>query len=521
MQGKWNRGIALIVCAVLAVSGPAVSVYGQEIHSESVVLAETDTADEENIINQDDIRENSGDNSYESDIMINEVLDETESESEMTTEKVEIEETEETALESAKESVEDYEAGNEAKISAFVKRFYQLILQREPVNNEEAGWVSKLMSQQMEVPEIAEGFFYSPEFLGRNLDTESIVRICYRTFLNREADRDGMIDWMVALDRGSSMRYVLSGFIMSQEFSEICSDYGLARGTIASDENRDQNMQLTRFVYQCYTTFLGRNKEQTLADIDGINTWTGRLLSDMTIRCAREVAEGFVFSEEFTNAELSDREYITRLYRGIFGRQPDTGINNWLQALSNGQSRKDIFKGFIYSDEFKSMVGRFGMSTEEVVETPPADEKEEEHSLLYNTVLSEDDTYMLLCLVTCEADYGSYDVSLGVANVVLNRMKSSAYPDSIYGVIFDTYNGAYQFVPAAGALQSRMSWGVDAIVETFPYAYKAVMDALKGQNNIGNRIGFATPEYVYSWGSWTKDWYRISGTNTVFYSMLW
>ena len=61
-------------------------------------------------------------------------------------------------------------------------------------------------------------------------------------------------------------------------------------------------------------------------------------------------------------------------------------------------------------------------------------------------VYSADDIYWLSRIINAEAGGEPFLGKIAVGNVVLNRVRSSSYPDSIWGVIFDRRNGV-QFSP--------------------------------------------------------------------------
>lgn len=50
--------------------------------------------------------------------------------------------------------------------------------------------------------------------------------------------------------------------------------------------------------------------------------------------------------------------------------------------------------------------------------------------------VSNEEIYLLACIIDWEAAYEPYEGKLAVANVVLNRVRSSNYPNSITGVIY-------------------------------------------------------------------------------------
>lgn len=61
---------------------------------------------------------------------------------------------------------------------------------------------------------------------------------------------------------------------------------------------------------------------------------------------------------------------------------------------------------------------------------------------------SEDDLYWLSRIISAEAKGEPMKGKLAVGSVVLNRVKSKDFPNTIYGVIFDR-NGGVQFTPVA------------------------------------------------------------------------
>ena len=61
---------------------------------------------------------------------------------------------------------------------------------------------------------------------------------------------------------------------------------------------------------------------------------------------------------------------------------------------------------------------------------------------------NKDDLYWLSRIISAESQGEVLRGKIAVGNVVLNRMRSSSYPNTIYGVIFDRKNGT-QFSPVA------------------------------------------------------------------------
>lgn len=61
---------------------------------------------------------------------------------------------------------------------------------------------------------------------------------------------------------------------------------------------------------------------------------------------------------------------------------------------------------------------------------------------------SDEDVYILACLVYHEARGESFEGQVAVAEVVLNRMLSDYFPDTVEEVVFQKYGDVWQFSPA-------------------------------------------------------------------------
>ncbi len=98
---------------------------------------------------------------------------------------------------------------------------------------------------------------------------------------------------------------------------------------------------------------------------------------------------------------------------------------------------------------------------------------------------AEGDRYLLANLIYCEAGGEPYAGQLAVGAVVINRVLSSVYPDTVTGVIYQNK----QFSPVGSG---RLAL---ALAENRATAacYKAADEAMAGQTNVGNCVYFRTP----------------------------
>lgn len=128
--------------------------------------------------------------------------------------------------------------GSAEQVQSFVSRFYVQCLERQPDPEGLNEWVGRLLNGSKTGADVAEGFVSSEEFLNRNHSNEEFVTILYRAFFNREPDSSGYNSWLGKLAGGASRRTVLDGFLKSQEFAELCNNYGIIPYAGASTETR-------------------------------------------------------------------------------------------------------------------------------------------------------------------------------------------------------------------------------------------------------------------------------------------
>lgn len=120
-----------------------------------------------------------------------------------------------------------------APIERFVSRFYTLCLERSADQTGLYGWVNNLKNQYMNGAQMANSFFFSKEFLNRNVSDEKYVELLYKTLMGRSPDQSGKNGWLNQLKGNHMSRFdVLKAFAESNEFTNICNTYGIARGTL-------------------------------------------------------------------------------------------------------------------------------------------------------------------------------------------------------------------------------------------------------------------------------------------------
>lgn len=114
-----------------------------------------------------------------------------------------------------------------AGATMFVYRIYEKALGREAELVGLNDWAGAIARGEMSPETVAQSFFHSVEFLNKNYDDETYVKLLYRTFMGREYDDGGLADWTQRLSQGATRDEVMAGFSRSEEFKEIMASYGL------------------------------------------------------------------------------------------------------------------------------------------------------------------------------------------------------------------------------------------------------------------------------------------------------
>ena len=232
-------------------------------------------------------------------------------------------------------------------IRDFVDRIYIYVLDREPEQEGAAYWTNELYEFKRTGAEVAEGFIFSEEFESRKLSDKEYLTILYKTFFGREPDDAGMNHWLSVLSSVSqTRREIAKSFIYSQEWADTCATYGIKSGGELKPAAKITPTELTyAFVERMYTTAMLREY-----DPEGREYWAMQLANFETT--GEEVGASFFLSKEMEDYDLSDQEYVNRLYKTFMDREADAdGIAYWLDYLKT-HTRKEVVYGFTRSPEF-------------------------------------------------------------------------------------------------------------------------------------------------------------------------
>lgn len=124
----------------------------------------------------------------------------------------------------------------------------------------------------------------------------------------------------------------------------------------------------------------------------------------------------------------------------------------------------------------------YGETMEEIRAREEAEREAKRHVNYGEYTTDADTTLLLAALIQCEAGGESYEGQVAVGAVVMNRVRSAAYPNTIHGVIY----ASGQFTPAQSGKVNRV-YESGRIKES---CIQAAQEALSGVSNVGDLTHF-------------------------------
>lgn len=136
-----------------------------------------------------------------------------------------------------------------------------------------------------------------------------------------------------------------------------------------------------------------------------------------------------------------------------------SSINEAASNLSDAQSDVSSLEGEIANMEALEEQLELQKAQEDAARLAAIKEEEQEDLSNIEVSASDGDLYLLGAIIQCEAEGESYEGKLAVGSVIINRVKSSYFPGSISGVVYQSG----QFSPvASGRLAYRLGAGVNS-----------------------------------------------------------
>ena len=180
-----------------------------------------------------------------------------------------------------------------------------------------------------------------------------------------------------------------------------------------------------------------------------------------------------VMATGFTSQAASERPEVTTITET---KKEDANTHTAVQTISqnivaSAQEMTDASQQVIAENIAKK-------EEEERIAREKAEQAEREAREAYVRANQE----LMASIIYCEAGNQPYEGQVAVGAVIMNRVKSGSYPDSIEAVIYQSG----QFGPAATGWLNRVR-SSKGYSQT---ALQAAVDALNGSNPIGNCLYF-------------------------------
>lgn len=241
------------------------------------------------------------------------------------------------------------------------------------------------------------------------------------------------------------------------------NDYALLEGMLGADSVSDM---LNYYDYVSAISAYDEKKLQDFQDIrDQIEQEEKKLQEERT-----ELAE-YRVEVEAEQAKVSG--YISTT---------SGDIAESAGQLSNAQAEAEAYEARIKAQDANIAALKKKLAEEQAMSRLSAQSAKRDIS---QVSFAEGDRYLLANLIYCEAGGEPYAGQLAVGAVVINRMLSSVYPDTITGVIYQKS----QFSPV-GSGRLAIALAEDRAT---PACYQAADEAMAGVSNVGDCVYFRTP----------------------------
>ncbi|MEH7113950.1 cell wall hydrolase [Neobacillus niacini] len=225
----------------------------------------------------------------------------------------------------------------------------------------------------------------------------------------------------------------------------------------------------------------------------------------VTVACVATFA--FIGLQNTTVEAITEYQVVKVDSLTTVGQPQDLILKEVQQAINSYDERKEYIA---YKPNSKSL--EIAKQAEE--ETPsldtqsadPSIEAPEQEVVAPTLSISNEEKDLLARLVDAEAKGETFDGKVAVATVVLNRVDSPEFPNSISGVINEVVGGTYAFSPVQNGEINK-----PASNETV----QAVEEALTRQDRLNDSIYFYNPEIATDKWITTREVVKTIG-NHVF-----
>lgn len=210
-----------------------------------------------------------------------------------------------------------------------------------------------------------------------------------------------------------------------------------------------------------FSDFLNRSEY-----VSDINTYDRQKLEEF-IQIQEQIAQEEASLEEQKKNLEDEKQELVAMQDDMKDKQnavnslissTQMNISETNSQLSNAQGKvNDINDQIAQMEEFERQL-EIQKAKEDAARMEEIRRQEAENNGDFSYVPGDSDLYLLGAIIQCEADGEPYEGKLAVGSVVMNRVRSSYFPDTVAGVIYQKN----QFSPvASGRYAYRLEQGVN------------------------------------------------------------
>jgi N-acetylmuramoyl-L-alanine amidase len=225
----------------------------------------------------------------------------------------------------------------------------------------------------------------------------------------------------------------------------------------------------------------------------------------VTVACVATFA--FIGLQNTTVEAITEYQVVKVDSLTTVGQPQDLILKEVQQAINSYDERKEYIP---YKPNSNSLeIAKQAEEETPSLDTQPAEpviEASEQEAVAPALSISNEEKDLLARLVDAEAKGETFDGKVAVATVVLNRVDSPEFPNSVSGVINEVVGGTYAFSPVQNGEIKK-----PASNETV----QAVEEALTRQDRLNDSIYFYNPEIATDKWITTREVVKTIG-NHVF-----
>ena len=224
--------------------------------------------------------------------------------------------------------------------------------------------------------------------------------------------------------------------------------------------------------------------------IESLVSYDRKMMDEYTeIRLGVEETEAKLEAEKVELDKLRDEAVEQQKQVQAYVSETTSNIANYSGQIKNAQAQADAYEKEAQAYEAQAAQEAADIAAlkkqlaEEIAKSKLAAQSKWRD--ISEVQFVGDDRYLLANLIYCEAGNQPYEGQLAVGAVVMNRVLSSVYPDTIVGVIYQNK----QFSPV-GSGRLALALAENRATEA---CYRAADAAMAGQTNVGTCVYFRTP----------------------------